>query len=152
MGQQPSVASPIDFWEYRFSSFFELQCINSLPSILLQDFLVENQIHRSINYSKIYLKQQSSKAAPEHHSTTTMFYCYSALLFMAFCAGFSYCLISLQNIFSEVLGIMKMFFGKCDTRWWFSPQLSHGCQFCPLFLIVYIMNSGLNWTKLGQIV
>lgn len=77
MGQQPSVASPIDFWEYRFSSFFELQCINSLPSILLQDFLVENQIHCSINYSKIYLKQQSSPRTSQYHNHVLLLQCSS---------------------------------------------------------------------------
>lgn len=59
------------------SSALELQCINSLPSILLQDFLVENRIHRSSNYSKICLKQQSSPRTSQYHKHVLLLKCSS---------------------------------------------------------------------------
>ncbi len=63
---------------------------------------------------------------PDHHTTTTMFDC-CYVLFMKFCVGFTpdvtghkpskklnFCRISPQNICPKFLGIIKIFFGKCE--------------------------------------
>ncbi len=47
---------------------------NWRPDILLQDFLIDCRIHGSIIYGKSY-RSWSCKAAPDHHTTTTMFDC-----------------------------------------------------------------------------
>ncbi|KAF7641013.1 hypothetical protein LDENG_00000080 [Lucifuga dentata] len=65
------------------------------------------------------LKQQSS---PDHHTTTTMFGCRYDVHFLKCCVSFTpdvtgrtpsktfhFCLVSPQNIFPKVLGIIKMF-------------------------------------------
>ncbi len=119
----------------------------------LQDFLIECRIHGSINYGKSS-RSWSCKAAPDHHTTTTMFDCWYDVLFMQCCVGFTpdskpfkklnFCHISPQNICPKFLGIIKIFFGKCETslcvlfgqQWllpWNSPMdavFAHG-----LFLI-----------------
>ncbi len=51
-----------------------LRSPNWRPDILLQDFLIECRIHGSINYGKSS-RSWSCKAAPDHHTTTTMFDC-----------------------------------------------------------------------------
>ncbi len=89
------------------------------------------------------------------HTTTTMFDCWYDVLFMKCCVGFmpdvtghtpskkfNFCLISPHNICPKVMGIIKIFFGKCETslcilfgqQWlWNSPWI----PFLPsLFLIV----------------
>ncbi len=71
------------------------------------------------------LKLQSS---PDHQTTTTMFDCWNDVLFMKCCVDvltpdvtghtpskkFNFCLIGPQNICLKVLGIIKIFFGKCE--------------------------------------
>ncbi len=71
----------------------------------------------------------ASRPGPEdHHTTTTMFDYWYDDLFMKCCVGFTpdvtghapskqfnFCLISPQNICPKVLGIIKIFFGKCET-------------------------------------
>ncbi len=77
--------------------------------------------HGSINYGKSS-RSWSCKAAPDHHTTTTMFDCWYDVLFMKSCVGFkadvtghapskkfNFCLISPQNICPKVLGIIKIF-------------------------------------------
>ncbi len=74
------------------------------------------RIHGSINYGKSS-RSWSCKAAPDHHTTTTMFDCWYDVLFMKCCVGFTpdvtghtpskmfnFCLISPQNICPKVLG------------------------------------------------
>ncbi len=71
------------------------------------------------------LKLQSSPRPSHYH---TMFDCWYDVLFMKCCVGFTpdvtghtpskklnFCLISPQNICPKVLGIIKIFFGKCET-------------------------------------
>ena len=95
--------------------------------IQVKDFLVESRIHGSINYSKSS-KSWSSKAAPDHDTITTMSDCQYDVLFLKCCVSFTpdvtgctpskkfhFCPINPQNIFPSVLGIIKMFCGKCDT-------------------------------------
>ncbi len=55
-------------------SELELEVTNWCPDILLQDFLIDCRIQGSINYGKSY-SSWSCKAAPDHHTTTTMFDC-----------------------------------------------------------------------------
>lgn len=52
-------------------SVLELQSTNWWPDFLLQDILVEIRIHGSISYCKSS-RCWSRKAAPDHHTTTTM--------------------------------------------------------------------------------
>ncbi len=100
--------------------------LRSQTDVLLQDFLIECRIHGSINYGKSS-RSWSCKAAPDHHTTTSMFDCWYDVLFMKCCVGFTpdvtghtpskkfnFCLISPQNICPKVLGIIKIFFGKCE--------------------------------------
>ncbi len=60
---------------------------NWRPDILLQDFLIECRIQGSINYGKSS-RSWSCKAAPDHHTTITMFYCWCDVLFKKCCVGF----------------------------------------------------------------
>ncbi len=70
---------------------------------------------------------------------------------------FNFCCVSTQNICPEVLGIIKIFFGKCETslcvlfghQWlllWNSPMdaiFAQSLSYCR------IMNTDLNWSKWG---
>ncbi len=70
-------------------SALELEVTNWRPDILLQDFPIEGRIHGSINYG-MSTSSWSCKAAPEHHTTTTMFdCCWYDVLFMKSCVGFT---------------------------------------------------------------
>ncbi len=69
-------------------SALELEVTNWQPDILLQDFLIECRIHDSINYGK-WSRSWSCKAAPDNHTTTTMFDCWYDVLFMKCCVGFT---------------------------------------------------------------
>ncbi len=116
------------------TSVLELEVTNWRQNILLQDFLIECTIHGSINYGKLS-RSWSCKAAPDHHTTTTMFDCWSVLFFKC-CVGFTsdvtghtpskkfnFCCISPQNICPKVLGIIKIFFWQI----WDKPL----CSFLP---------------------
>ncbi len=140
---------------------------NLRPDILLQDFLIECRIHGSINYGKSS-RSWSCKAAPDHYNTTTMFDSWYDVLFMKCCVGFTpdvtghtpskkfnICLISPEktDFCAKVLGIINMFFGKCETS---LLLISSGfclgnlpwMTFLPsLFLIVESWT--LNWSKWG---
>ncbi len=83
--------------------------------------MIECRIHGSINYGKSS-RSWSCKAAPDHHTTTTMFDFWYDVLFMKCCVGltpnvmghtpskkFNFCHISPQNICPKVLGIIKIF-------------------------------------------
>ncbi len=139
---------------------------NWRPDILLQDFLIECRIQGSINYGKSS-RSWSCKAAPDHHTTTTMFYCWCDVLFMKCCVGFmpdvttskkfNFSLISPQNICTKVLGIIKIYFGKCEMslcvlfgqQWllpWNSPM---DAAFAQSLCYCWIMTTDLNWGKWG---
>ncbi len=104
---------------------------------------------------------------PDHHTTTTMFDCWYDVLFMKCCVGFTpdvtghapskkfnFCLISPQNICPKVLGIIKIFFGKCEMSrsFWsavaFALELSQGRCFFPVSYC-WILNTDLTWGKWG---
>lgn len=62
-------------------------CLGSLSCCITQvrlrsqtDFLIERRINASI---------KKCKAAPDHHTTTSMFDCCYAVLFMKYCVGFT---------------------------------------------------------------
>ncbi len=95
--------------------------------------------------------------APDHHTSITMFDCWYDVLFMKCCAGFmpdamghapskkfNFCLISPQNICPQVLGIIKIFFVKCETslcvlfgqQWLYLRTLPWMLFLPSLFLIV----------------
>ncbi len=71
----------------------------------------------------------ASRPGPEdHHTTTSMFDCWHDFSFMKCCVvytsdvtgytpskKFNFCLISPQNSCPKVFGIIKIFFGKCET-------------------------------------
>ncbi len=111
----------------------------------------------------------SCKAAPDHHTTTTMFDYWYDVLFMKSFVGFTadvtghepskkfnFCLISPQNICPS-LGDNQDIFGKCETslcvlfgqQWllpWNSPMdaiFAQSLSYC------WIMNTDLNWGKWG---
>ncbi len=150
-------------------SVLELEVTNRQPDILLQDFLIEYRIHGSINYGKSS-RSWNCKAAPYHHTITTMFDCWYGVLFMKSCVGFmpdvtghtpskkfNFCRISPQNICPKVLGIIKILFGKCETRlcvlfgqqWllpWNSPM---DAVFAQSLSYCWIVNTDLNWGKLS---
>ncbi len=50
----------------------QLEVTNRWPDIVHQDFLVDSRIHGSIYHSKSS-RSWSSKTAPDHHTTTTIF-------------------------------------------------------------------------------
>ncbi len=129
-------------------SALELKVTNWRPVILFQDFLIECRIHGSINYGKSS-RSWSCKAAPEHHTTTTMFDCWYHVLFMKCCVGFTadvmghtpskkfnFCLISPQNICPKVWQMwdepLCSFWSAVD----FALELSHGCRFCPVSFLL----------------
>ncbi len=112
----------------------------------------------------------SCKAAPDHHSTTTMLTVWYDVIFMKCCVGFTpdvtghtpskkfnFCLISPQNICPKVLGNIKIFFGKCETslcvlfgQQWFLPWNSPmDADFAQSLSYCWIMNTDLNWGKWG---
>ncbi len=70
---------------------------------------------------------------------------------------FNFCLISPQNICPNVLGIIKIFFGKCETSPWviFGQQclLSWNSPMDAVFAqslsYCWTMNTDLNWGKWG---
>ncbi len=69
-------------------SSLQLEVTNRWPDIVLQDFLVDSRIHGSIYHSKSS-RSWSSKTDPDHHTTTTIFYCWSDVLFLKCCVTFT---------------------------------------------------------------
>ncbi len=111
-------------------SSLQLEVTNRWPDIVLQVFLVDSRIHGSIYHSKSS-RSWSSKTAPDHHTTTTIFYCWYDVLFLKCCVTFTpdvmghtpskkfnFCLVSPQSIFPKVLGIIKMFSGKTEMSFY----------------------------------
>ena len=99
-----------------------------------------------------------------------MFDCCHDVLFMKCCVSFTpdvtgrtpskkflFCLVSPQNIFPEVLGIIKMFFWRMWDEplcsFWsavvFTLELSHGCIFAQSLSYCRIINTDLNWGEWG---
>ncbi len=71
-------------------SSLQLGVTNRWPDIVLQDFLVDSRIHGSIYHSKSS-RSWSSKTAPDHHTTTTIFYCWYDVLFLKCCYFYTRC-------------------------------------------------------------
>ncbi len=131
----------------------ELEGTNWRPDILLQDFLIECRIHGSINFGKSS-RSWSCKAAPDHHTTTTMFDCWYDVLmlcwFYARCNGTQtfqkvkllshqsteYLPKSLgdnQDIFWQMWDEPLCYFWSAVA---FALGLSHGCCFCPVSFLL----------------
>ncbi len=127
------------------------------------------RIHGSISYGKSS-RSWSCKAAPNHHTTTTMFDCWYDVLFMNCCVDFTsdvtghtpskrfnFCLISPWIICSKVLGKIKISLGKCETSFfvlfgqqWLLPGNSPmDAVFAQSLFYCWIMNIDLNWVKWG---
>ncbi len=132
-------------------SSLQLEVTNRWPDIVLQDFLVDSRIHGSIYHSKSS-RSWSSKTAPDHYTTITIFYCWHDVLFLKFCVTFTpdvmghtpskkfnFCLVSPQSTFPKVLGSSGCFLAK--LRWAFMffcsaavlvLELCHAGHFCPV--------------------
>ncbi len=113
-----------------------------------------------------FLKVQSSpRPSHYHHHVWLLAWCsfYEMVGFMQDVTGhtpskkFNFCLISPQNIRPKVLGIIKIFFGKCEMslcvlfgqQWllpWNSPT---DAVFAESLSYCWIMNTDLNWGKWG---
>ncbi len=119
-------------------SSLQLEVTNRWPDIVLQDFLIECRIHGSIYHSKSS-RSWSCKTDPDHHTTSTIFYCWYDVLFLKCCVTFTpdvmghtpskkfnFCLVSPQSIFPKVLGIIKMFSGKTEMSFYVLFALSSG--------------------------
>ncbi len=150
-------------------SSLQLEVTNRWPDIVLQDFLVDSRIHGSIYHSKSS-RSWSSKTAPDHHTTTTIFYCWYDVLFLKCCVTFmpdvmghtpskkfNFCLVSPQSIFPKVLGIIKMFSGKTEMsfyvlfaqqRFW-SWNSAMQAIFAQSLSYDGVMITDLNWGKWG---
>ncbi len=147
-------------------SALELEVTNWRLDILLQDFLKDCRIHGSINYGSS--RFWSCKAAPDHHTTPhhvwLLVWCSFYEILCWFYARYNGThtfqklqLLSLQSTeyLPKVLGIIKMFFGKCVTslcvlfgqQWllpWNSPMDDVFAQSLSFW---WIMNTDLNWGK-----
>ncbi len=150
-------------------SSLQLEVTNRWPDIVLQDFLVDSRIHGSIYHSKSS-RSWISKTAPDHHTTTTIFYRWYDVLFLKCCVTFTpdvmghtpskkfnFCLVSPQSIFPKVLGIIKMFSGKTEMsfyvlfaqqRFW-SWNSAMQAIFAQSLSYGGVMNTDLNWGKWG---
>ncbi len=151
----------------RFTVSPELEVTNWRPDILLQDFLIECRIHGSINYGKSS-RSWSCKAAPDHHTTTTMFDCWYDVLFMECCVGFTpdvtghtfqkVHILSYQSTeyLPESLGdnqdIFWQMWDEPFCSFWsamaFALELSY-VVFAQYLSYCWIMNTDLNWGKWG---
>ncbi len=138
-------------------SALELEVTNGWPDILHKDILIECMAPSIM----------ASRLGPEaaKHTTSTMFdYWYDP--FMKCCVGFkpdltghthskmfNFCHISPQNICPKVLGIIKIFFAKCETSLWviFGQQwlLPRNSPMDAIFVqslsYCWVVNTGLNW-------
>jgi len=142
-------------------SLFQLEVRNRWPDILLQDFLVDSRIHGSIAHSKSS-RSWSSKTAPDHHTTTTIFYCWYDVLFLKCGVIFTpdvmghtpskkIQLLSRQStVFSQKSwGSLKCFLAKfvLFAQQWFS---SWNSAMQAIFLPYGgVMNTDLNWGRWG---
>ncbi len=109
-------------------SSLQLEVTNRWPDIVLQDFLVDSRIHGSIYHSKSS-RSWSSKTAPDHHTTTTIFYCWYDVLFLKCCYFYARCkdthlpksstfVSSVHRVFSQKYwGSSRCFLAK--LRWAF---------------------------------
>ncbi len=137
-------------------SSLQLEVTNRWADIVLQDFLVDSRIHGSIYHSKSS-RSWSSKTAPDHHTTTTIFYCWYDVLFLKCCVTFTpdvtghtpskkfnFCLSQSTEYFPKSLGDNQ------DVFWQNWDELS--CSFwistwCVAFedLLVYFTLSGRSY-------
>ncbi len=146
---------------------FSLRSRTDGRTLSFRIFMVDSRIHGSIYHSKSS-RSWSSKTAPDHHTTTTIFYCWYDVLFLKCCVTFTpdvmghtpsknFCLVSPQSIFPKVLGIIKMFSGKTETslyvlfaqQWFSSWNSAMQAIFAQSLSYGGVMNTDLNWGKWG---
>ncbi len=122
--------------------------------------------HQLWQFIQVLKLQSSPRPSHYHHHVWWLVWC----SFMKCCVvftpdvmgntpskKFNFCCVSTQNICQKVLGIIKIFFGKCETslcvlfghQWllpWNSPMdaiFAQSLSYCR------IMNTDLNWSKWG---
>ncbi len=121
-------------------SSLQLEVTNRWPDIVLQDFLVDSRIHGSIYHSKSS-RSWSSKTAPDHHTTTIIFYCWYENLFLKCCVTFTpdvmghtpskkfnFCHVR-SRCFLAKLRLAFIFFCSAAV---FILELCHAGHFCPV--------------------
>ena len=121
-------------------------------------FIKGKIINCSINHSK-FSRSWSSKAAPDHHTATTMFDCWHDVLFhQMLCHFYDRCnglhtfqkvkLLSCQSTeyISKCLGIIKMFLCQQWVSPWNSPM---DAIFAQCLSYGWVMNTDLNWGQWG---
>ncbi len=126
-------------------SSLQLEVTNRWPDIVLQDFLVDSRIHGSIYHSKSS-RSWSSKTAPDHHTTTTIFYCWYDVLFLKCCVGTLPCMPFLPSLFlmveswtltlteaSEACSSLDVVVGSFVTSWMSRPATPGKVHHCSMF-------------------
>ena len=116
-------------------------------------FRLESRIHGSINYGKSS-RSWSSKAAPHHHTNTTMVDCQYYVLFLKCCVSFA---PKSSTFVSSFHRISYNSLGDYQDVWWQMLEwpffyfwsvvvfaiLAQSLSYC------WIMNTDLNWGKWG---
>ncbi len=160
-----------------------LMCLGSLPCCKTQLRLrlqtdgrtfffriferVQNSWFHQLWVVQVLKLQNNPRPSHYHHHVWLLVWC---CLFFKCCVGFApdvtkhasskkfnFCLISPQNICPKVLGIIKIFFGKCEMSFcvlfgqqWLLPRNSPmDAVFAQSLSYCWIMNTDLNWSKWG---
>ncbi len=124
-----------------------------LKDFLLQDFLIECRIH-----GKTY-RSWSCKAAPDHHTTATMFDCWHDVLFMKLSFGFTpdvtgHAFQKVQILSHQSTEYLPKSLGdNQDIFWqmWGEPLCYFLSEVAFVFSLSYcwIVNTDFNWGKWG---
>ncbi len=127
------------------------------------DRVQNSWFHQLWQVVQVLKLQGSPRPSHYHHHVWLLVWCY---FFMKCCVGFppdvtghtpSYCPISPQNICPKVLGIIKIFFGKCERslcvlfgqQWLFPWHSPMDAVFVQSLSYCWIMDTDLNWGKWG---
>ncbi len=130
------------------------------------DRVQNSWFHQLWQVVQVLKLQSSPRPSHYHHHVWLLVWCsfYEILCwFYPRCNGhtpskkFNFCLISPQNICPKVLGIIKIFFGKCEAslcvlfgqQWLLSWNSPVDAIFAQSLSYCWIMNSDLNWGKWG---
>ncbi len=128
------------------------------------DRVQNSWFHQLCQVIQVLKLQSSPRPSHYHHHVWLLVWCSFYEMLCCFTSDvtghtpskkLNFCLISPQNICPKVLGIIKIFFGKCETslcvlfgQQWFLPGNSpmdavfaHSLSYC------WIMNTVLNWGK-----
>ncbi len=127
------------------------------------DRVQNSWFHQLWQVIQVLKLQSSSRPLHYHHHVWLLVWCSFYEMLMSGVTGhapskkFNFYRISPQNICPKVLGIIKIFFGKCETslcvlfgqQWllpWNSPM---DAVFAQSLSYCWIMNTDLNWGKWG---